>query len=242
VRTALDRLGIDLTRTLEGVPGNATVRRARALTHTLFDTVVGDHVEIVGVRLAESPGDGTAMPGMIAQMLVPNGLAEAVDLGSGWTFTLRAGTDLAQQLAVVIGPVPIRPGPGSAQRWLRHRARVPGSGADTPLRPVRPHTAGACLGRGRHRGGRSRGRPGGQGLGRDEGFRARAQPGRPRWVPRFALRLRLRGDTDRGTAGGVLVQSHRPRFHGGGGGRRGSLPPPPPQRRPPPPRLSFGAR
>jgi len=104
VPTTLDRLGTELTGTLQGVPGGGTVKRARALTHALFDTVVGDHVEIVGMRLAELPGDGTALPGMIAQMLVPNGLAEAVDLGGGWTFTLRAGTDLAQQLAVVIHP------------------------------------------------------------------------------------------------------------------------------------------
>ena len=104
VPTTVDRLGTALTATLQGVPGSPTVRRARALTHIFFDTVVGDHVEIVGVRLAELPGDGTALPGMIAQMLVPSGLAETVDLGGGWTFTLRAGTDLAQQPGVVIRP------------------------------------------------------------------------------------------------------------------------------------------
>ena len=105
VPTTVDRLGSDLATALQSGAISPPARVARrALTLVLFDTRVGDAVDEVGVMLAELPPEGDTLPGMIAQLLVPNGVTDTVALGNGWTFQLRAGTDLAQQLGVVIRP------------------------------------------------------------------------------------------------------------------------------------------
>ncbi len=105
VPTTVDRLGSDLATALQSGAVLPPVRPARrALTVVLFDTRVGDATDEVGVMLAELPSEGDTLPGMIAQLLVPDGITDTIDLGTGWTFQLRAGTDLAQQLGVVIRP------------------------------------------------------------------------------------------------------------------------------------------
>ena len=81
-----------------------TERIRHAIDIPLLDVRINDVYEQVGFLLAGLPAEGAAMPGLILQIKAPNGLNETVDLGRGWTFALRAGTDLAQQLAVVLRP------------------------------------------------------------------------------------------------------------------------------------------
>jgi hypothetical protein len=103
--SSLDRLSPALAAALQsGATGPPAQPARRALTAVLFDVPVGGEVVEVGLMLAELPAEGAALPGVILQPAVPNGIAERVDLGEGWAFTLRAGTDLAQQLAVVVRP------------------------------------------------------------------------------------------------------------------------------------------
>jgi hypothetical protein len=105
IPVTIDRIGEDLSAALQtGATGTPARPVERALTLPLFDVPVAGGYEEVGFMLAGLPAEGAALPGMILQILAPAQLAETVDLGGGWSFTVRAGTDLAQQLAVVIRP------------------------------------------------------------------------------------------------------------------------------------------
>jgi hypothetical protein len=105
VPVSIDRVGVTLSSALQSGATSAPVRRVeQALTLPIFDVPVSGGYEEVGFLLAGLPAEGTALPGLILQILAPEGLAETVELGGSWSFTLRAGTDLAQQLAVVIRP------------------------------------------------------------------------------------------------------------------------------------------
>ncbi len=70
----------------------------------LFDFPVGGTYHDVGFRILEMPAEGSALPGLIVQPLVPQNLALSVDLTPDLTFKVRAGTDLANQLGVVLRP------------------------------------------------------------------------------------------------------------------------------------------
>jgi hypothetical protein len=103
VATTVDRLAeADAAALQSGATAPPAREARRALTLTFFDAVVGDQMLDVGVMLAELPAEGTSLPGMILAMVVPSGLAEKIDLGGGWTFQLRAGTDLGQQLGIAL--------------------------------------------------------------------------------------------------------------------------------------------
>ncbi|MFJ5778893.1 DUF6603 domain-containing protein [Streptomyces sp. NPDC093094] len=86
----------------------ATGPPARPLRHGLtvpfFDLPVpGGHTD-VGLAVTELPAEGAALPGILIGPMLPDGIAQDVDLGGHWTFRLRAGTDLAEQLGVVVRP------------------------------------------------------------------------------------------------------------------------------------------
>lgn len=61
-------------------------------------------VELVGLQVTGLPADSDALPGMILLPRVPDGIDARVALGGDWTLSLRAGTDLAQQLALFVRP------------------------------------------------------------------------------------------------------------------------------------------
>jgi hypothetical protein len=105
IPVTIDRVGVDLSTALQsGATGTPARPVERALTLPIFDVpVTGGYAE-VGFLLAGLPAEGAALPGMIVQILAPQELTGTVDLGGGWSFTVQAGTDLAQQLAVVIRP------------------------------------------------------------------------------------------------------------------------------------------
>jgi hypothetical protein len=105
VPVRLQLVGPELSAALQkGATGTPAGPVHHAMVLPLFDVPLGSRNQPVGFTLSDLPAEGAAMPGMILQIMAPNGLTETVDLGDGWTFTLRAGTDLAQQLAVVIRP------------------------------------------------------------------------------------------------------------------------------------------
>jgi hypothetical protein len=103
--TSLDQLSAQLASALQaeatGTPERPT---RRALTIVLFDFPIGDTIQEVGFMVAELPAEGPALPGLIVQLVVPDGIAPRIELGGGWAFALRAGTDLAEQLGVVVRP------------------------------------------------------------------------------------------------------------------------------------------
>ena len=61
-------------------------------------------VQVIGLQVTGLPADGDALPGMILLPRVPDGIDAKLPLGGDWTLVLRAGTDLAQQLALFVRP------------------------------------------------------------------------------------------------------------------------------------------
>ena len=137
----LHLVGEELSAALQSgaaTPPTEPVRHA--LEIPLFDVRINDVYEQVGFLLAGLPVEGTAMPGLIVQIQAPGGLTETVDLGRGWTFGLRAGTDLAQQLAVIIRPgetsvrYPFAPGHALPSAGLAMSHSPPTASAPMPPR------------------------------------------------------------------------------------------------------------
>ncbi|MET9735776.1 DUF6603 domain-containing protein [Streptomyces sp. NPDC006458] len=92
----------------QAVQDLATGPPARPLRHGLtmpfFDVPVAGSYDDVGLAVTELPAEGAALPGMVIGPMVPDGIDQDIDLGGRWTFRLRAGTDLAEQLGVVLRP------------------------------------------------------------------------------------------------------------------------------------------
>jgi hypothetical protein len=103
---SLDLLGGETAAALHADAAEPPERLARdGLTTWLFDVPLPTGAVVpVGLAVTELPAEGATLPGVVLLPLVPDGVAERVDLGGGWAFTLRAGTDLARQLGVVVRP------------------------------------------------------------------------------------------------------------------------------------------
>jgi hypothetical protein len=104
--SSLDLLSDETAAALHAEATEPPQRSAReALTILLFEAALPTGQSVpVGLQITELPAEGTALPGLILLPKVPNGIAERIELGRGWTFSLRAGTDLAGQLGVVARP------------------------------------------------------------------------------------------------------------------------------------------
>lgn len=101
----LHLVGDELAAALQaGAATRPTEPVLHAIEVPLFDVRIADASEPVGFLLAGLPAEGSAPPGLILQIQAPSGLTETVELGRGWTFALRAGSELAQQLAMVLRP------------------------------------------------------------------------------------------------------------------------------------------
>jgi hypothetical protein len=101
--TSTDTLSDDDAAVLQD--GSAERPARTAFTVTLFDfpTPSGEAAD-VGLLVAELPAEGTAPPGIVVRPAVPESVAAEVAIGGGWSFRVRAGTDLADQFALVIRP------------------------------------------------------------------------------------------------------------------------------------------
>ena len=103
--SSMDRLSLGLAAQLQaGATGPPARMARRGLSAVLFDASVAGRMVEVALLLAELPAEGAAPAGLILVPEVPDGISERVDLGDGWAFRLRAGTDLVRQLGVVIRP------------------------------------------------------------------------------------------------------------------------------------------
>jgi hypothetical protein len=103
---SLDYLSDELAAALQAQATGPPEKTARmGMTLVLFDLPVsGDSTGLVGLTVTELPAEGAALPGIVLLPQVPDGIADRVELGGGWVFTLRAETDLATQLGVVARP------------------------------------------------------------------------------------------------------------------------------------------
>jgi hypothetical protein len=89
-----------------------------SLKVNLFDVAIAGEYRRVAVRIHELPAEGSELPGLIVQPDIPNGMAETIDLGGGWSSSIRAGTDLGEAFGIVLRPNDIALrypfGPGTA--------------------------------------------------------------------------------------------------------------------------------
>jgi hypothetical protein len=92
-------LGDAIQAQATGDPGR-TVNRG--FTVRLFENPAD--FEPVALSATELPAEGTALPGMLILPTIPSGIDQELDLGQGWTFAVRPGTDLAEQLGIVLRP------------------------------------------------------------------------------------------------------------------------------------------
>lgn len=76
----------------------------RGFTVPFFDVVIGDTSHDVGLQITELPAEGSALPGILVAPLIPPSVSARIDLGGGWSFEVRAGTDATQQLALILRP------------------------------------------------------------------------------------------------------------------------------------------
>jgi hypothetical protein len=73
-------------------------------TVPFFDIPIGDGYEDVGFSIRELPAEGSALPGIIVVPVVPQSIALDVPIGEGWSFKLRASTDLADRFGLFLRP------------------------------------------------------------------------------------------------------------------------------------------
>jgi hypothetical protein len=105
LHVSIDRVGEKLSDAylaLATAPPKDSIRVA--FTAALFDMTVNNEAHEVGFRVLELPAEGSALPGLIIQPMVPQGLAERVELAPNLAFNVRGGTDLAHQFGIVLRP------------------------------------------------------------------------------------------------------------------------------------------
>ena len=103
---SVDRIGSDLSEGFQSqsTTGEPETPIRRGVTVPLFDWPIAGVPADVGIAINELPAEGTALPGLIVRPVVPVGIDTGIDLGDGWSFALRAGTDLADELGIVLRP------------------------------------------------------------------------------------------------------------------------------------------
>ena len=103
--TAIERMDADFANAVQSqATGTPAAQLLQALRLAFFDVAVAGQVHDIGLLVTELPAEGGALPGVLILPLVPDHIAVEIPIDSRWTFKLRAGTDLAQQLGVVFRP------------------------------------------------------------------------------------------------------------------------------------------
>ena len=103
---SLDALSDELAAALQAEATGEPEKMAKvAMTLVICDVPLPGGTRVpIGLQVAELHAEGAALPGMILLPMVPNGIADRVELSDGWVFTVRAGSDLATQLGVAVRP------------------------------------------------------------------------------------------------------------------------------------------
>ncbi|HEY7618112.1 MAG TPA: DUF6603 domain-containing protein, partial [Solirubrobacteraceae bacterium] len=103
--SSVDRVGDPYGTAIQGQATGAPERPIRfGFTVPFFDVSLPGGFADVGLKATELPAEGSALPGILIGPMVPDGVAAAFDLGNFWTFNVRAGTDLADELGIVLRP------------------------------------------------------------------------------------------------------------------------------------------
>jgi hypothetical protein len=103
--SSVDRVAAPFATAIEDQATGTPERPIRyGFTVPFFDVPLPGGYADVGLQVTELPAEGPALPGILIGPLVPNGISAEFDLGNRWTFELRAGTDLAEQLGIVLRP------------------------------------------------------------------------------------------------------------------------------------------
>jgi len=76
----------------------------KGMTVDLAELVVDDIVVPLSLRFAELPVEGDRPAGLAIRPVLPTGTEREIDVGGGWRFAVRAGTDVAEQLALIVRP------------------------------------------------------------------------------------------------------------------------------------------
>jgi hypothetical protein len=104
IATSVDQVDPTLAAAVQGQATGAPERPASlGFTLSLFDDPALQAPEPVGLSVVELPAEGSALPGVLLLPKLPPGLDSEVDVDD-WTFALRSGTDLGEQLGVVVRP------------------------------------------------------------------------------------------------------------------------------------------
>jgi len=102
---SLDRVAGAFASAIQGQSTGTPQRPIRrGLTLSLFDLSVAGTPREVALSMTELPGEGTAPPGLLLRPQVPPGIGADVDLGGGWSFSVRPGSDFSEELAIVLRP------------------------------------------------------------------------------------------------------------------------------------------
>jgi hypothetical protein len=88
----------------DGPPASPRQAARQGMTVDLAEIALGDEPALVSLRFAELPPEGEAPAGLAIRPVVPSGLVGEIALSGGWSFAVRAGTDLADQFALLVRP------------------------------------------------------------------------------------------------------------------------------------------
>jgi hypothetical protein len=103
VSASIDRVDPALSEAVQAqASGEPDKRIYRGFTVRLFENPAD--FQPVTLSATELPAEGSAKPGMLILPKVPAGIDSEIDLGQGWTFAVRPGADLSEQLGVVLRP------------------------------------------------------------------------------------------------------------------------------------------
>ncbi len=103
--TSLDQVGSDFATGIQAQAAAAPERPIHlGLTIPFFETRIAGSYADTGISVMELPAEGADPPGLMVRPAIPSGVATTVDVGGGWTFAVRAGTDLSDELGILLRP------------------------------------------------------------------------------------------------------------------------------------------
>jgi hypothetical protein len=105
IPSSVDGAASDYAEAIQGQAASLPEKQIRTgFTVSVFDHPVDDRNEEVAVSIYELPAEGDALPGILIRPRVCRQTASQIDIGGGWAFYLRSGTDPAEEFAIVLRP------------------------------------------------------------------------------------------------------------------------------------------
>jgi hypothetical protein len=135
---SLDRVDDLLRAGLQPLPPNAVERPLDLQVRiALFEAEIAGVPIEAGIAILELPGEAGGLPGMIVQPFIPPAVGTGVDITDSLRLDVRAGTDLATTLGIVV-----RPGEVSVRFPFSSSSNIPTVtfGATLKYSPTAPRT------------------------------------------------------------------------------------------------------